>query len=76
MSFRNERLLFFISLAVSLVAVLLIYVFGLESFSNPEQAEYIVRTLLYIFGLIAIRGLWKITLDNKIRSKKERQDEH
>lgn len=76
MSYRNERILFLLALIISLVALILIYLVGLEIFAQPEQAEYVIRTLLYLFGLVTIRGVWKLTLDKKIRSKEERQNEH
>lgn len=76
MSYRNERILFRFALIISLVALIFIYIVGLEIFNQPEQAEYVIRTLLYLFGLVTIRGVWKLTLDKKIRSKEERQNEH
>lgn len=75
-SLKVERILFVVALIVCAVAAILLYVVGLEDFSNPEQSEYIITSLLYIGGLVAIRGLWKLTLDGKIRSKKERENEY
>lgn len=75
MSYRNERILFLFALVISLIALVLIYIVGLEIFAQPEQAEYVIRTLLYLFGLVSIRGVWKLTLDKKIKSKEERQNE-
>lgn len=76
MSLKNERILFIIALVISSIALILIYVIGLEGFENPESADYVVRSLLYLFGLVAIRGAWKLTLDRKISSKKSQKDEH
>lgn len=76
MSFKSERLLFIIALVICTIAAVFLYIIGVDGLAQPEQAEYVIKSLLYIAGLVAIRGLWKLTLDNKIRSKKERQNEH
>lgn len=75
-SYKVERILFTVALVVCSVAAILLYIVGLEGFPKPEQSEYIITSLLYIGGLVTIRGLWKLTLDSKIRSKKERENEY
>lgn len=71
MSLKTERLIFFIALAISAITMVLLYWVGPEIFSDVELARYIISSLLYLSGLVAIRGLWKLTLDQKISSKRK-----
>lgn len=71
MNLKQEKLLFITSLAISLLALILLYVVGVSFFPDPEKAEYYIRTVLYLFGLVSVRGIWKLTLEKRIDSKKE-----
>jgi len=71
MSDKAERLIFFIALTISVITAVLLYLVGPEIFPDVELARYIISSLLYLSGLVAIRGLWKLTLDNKFSSKRK-----
>lgn len=71
MNLKQEKLLFIISLSISLVALIIIYLVGVDIFPEPEMAEYYIRTILYLFGLVTVRGVWKLSLERRMDSKKE-----
>lgn len=71
MNIKAEGILLSISLIISALAAIWIYLIGFDSLPNPDLMEYIATAMLYIFGLISIRGIWKLTLEQKITSKKD-----
>jgi hypothetical protein len=55
------------------VCLLLQYIIGVDNFSDPVMAKYLIETVLYPSGLVALILVWRQSLDKKIQSKKERE---
>lgn len=75
MSEKLEKTLLIGAVIGLLISASILYVFGVESLPNPDLGRYIAESVLYISGLVCLRGIWKQTLDKKISSKK-RKNEH
>lgn len=75
MSERLEKILLILATICLSVSVLIVYAIGFQWLSNPDLAQYITEAVMYISGLVCLRGIWKQTLDKKISSKK-RKDEY
>ena len=73
MNIKREKLLLIIALIISATAAIWIYILGFSSSPGGAKLEYIVTSVMYIFGLIAIRGIWKLTLEQKISSKNDQE---
>ncbi len=71
MTLKAEKNLFIVALIISLLSLTILYIVGVDLFNQPEQVEYVVRSFLYVSGLVALRGIWKLTLDRKIESRKK-----
>ncbi|MBO6497326.1 MAG: hypothetical protein JJ978_17305 [Roseivirga sp.] len=70
MSDRLEKILLIIASICLSISLLLVYAIGLQWLSNPDLAQYITEAVMYISGLVVLRGIWKQTLDKKISSRK------
>jgi len=51
------------------------YVIGLDNFEDPVLAKYWIEILLYPSGLVVLVLIWRQTLDKKIRTKTEREED-
>ena len=71
MTLKAEKNLFIVALIISLLSLTILYIVGVDLFNQPEQVEYVVRSFLYVSGLVTLRGIWKLTLDRKIESRKK-----
>lgn len=75
MSTKNQKIGFVVLLVIISVCLVLKYMVGSENFEDPIMAEYLVEVVLYPAVIAEIVLLWKLTLDNKIRSKEERNSD-
>ncbi len=74
MNYRLEKTIGIIAVVGCTLGLVILYIVGPDNFSDPVSVEYIAKVVLYPSGLLAIRFAWKSLLDNKIRSKSEREE--
>jgi uncharacterized membrane protein len=73
MNSKLEKVLLLVVTIVILLCLFLQYIIGVDNFSDPVMAKYVIEVVLYPCGLVALILVWRQTLDKKISSKKERE---
>ncbi|MEC7755755.1 hypothetical protein [Roseivirga sp. UBA1976] len=68
---KTEKWMFGIASVVVGLTLVLLYIIEPQNLPNPVLSEYLSKFGLYLFGLVWLRGLWKLTLDKKLPSQKQ-----
>lgn len=75
MNFKTEKRILAILVVVMGACLFMQYVIGLDNFEDPVLAKYWIEILLYPSGLVVLVLIWRQTLDKKIRTKTEREED-
>ena len=75
MSQKTEKKILAVLVLIMGSCLVLQYIVGVDNFSDPVSAKYWLEMLLYPSVLVSLVLVWRQTLDKKIRSKKEREED-
>lgn len=75
MSQKLEKRILGILVLVMGICLFLQYIIGVDNFSDPVMAKYIIEIILYPIGLVILILVWRQTLDKKISSKRQREEQ-
>jgi hypothetical protein len=73
MNAKVERSILMVLVVVIGACLFLQYAIGVDNFSEPVMAKYVIEIVLYPSCLASLILIWRQTLDKKISSKKERE---
>ncbi|KYG72483.1 hypothetical protein [Roseivirga echinicomitans] len=69
----EKRILVVLVIIIS-ICLLLLYVVGVDNFSDPVMAKYWLEFVLYPSCLAVLILIWRLTLDKKIEGKDQREE--
>lgn len=75
MNAKIERRILVVLVMVIGLCLVLQYVVGVDSFSDPVMAKYWLEFILYPSCLAGLILVWRLTLDKKIKGKDQRKND-
>ncbi|KYG79561.1 hypothetical protein EV198_3052 [Roseivirga ehrenbergii] len=73
---KVEKRIMVVLVIVTSICLVLQYVVGVDSFSDPVMAKYWIEIVLYPSVLAVLILVWRQTLDKKIEGKEQRKKRH